>query len=317
MDIIYNIIAFIIFFGIAGILLWNLLVVPFKKEIEEKRKEKENREKEPIRQKEREQRENNNLKIKFNKVDQLQVQLSEIQKLQVVEISDFKKNIIDNEKAIVEKGGDNQLFSFLKLDSFLKDFRERTINDQIGLNEVIDINWLKSRIKEATKRTDIEKLHENLQDTVARLEGRKTTGFDANIDKLFDLGNRMKPVLENQIKTMEYYKNMASAMLVFYLNDKKIRYFEIYEAFEKLGVFDSTWQKNVLGKLDSIEIRLAQISNELTNLNQNFISLVESSENVVSELKVINSSITTNNLLQAITAFQTWRVNKNTKGVTN
>ena len=59
------------------------------------------------------------------------------------------------------------------------------------------------------------------------------------------------------------------------------------------------------------------MSNQLTELNQSFISLVESSENVVSELKEINSGVMTNNLLQAITAYQTWRVNKNTKSMLN
>lgn len=189
--------------------------------------------------------------------------------------------------------------------------------DQNGLNDGLDISWLKSRITEEAKRTDLEKLVENLEDASARLDGKKTKGFHSNIDKLFGLGYVMKPAMENQIKTMDYYRNMAVAMIVFYLNDKKIRYFEVYEAFEKLGVFDSTWQKNVLTKLDSIENRLAQISNQLTELNQNFISLVESSENVASELKEINSSIMTNNMLQAITAYQAWRINKNTKSFRN
>lgn len=252
---------------------------------------------------------------KFIKVEQLLTQLSEIQKIQVVEISDFKKIIIDNEKTIIDKGGDKQLFSFMKIDSFLRDFRGRIVNDQNDLNDVLDVNWLKSRITEEAQRTDLDKVIENLNDASASLEGRRTKGFDSNIDKLFDLGKVMKPAMENQIKTMEYYRNMAGAMIVFYLNDKKIRYFEIYEAFEKLGVFDSTWQKNVLNKLDNIEIRLSQISNQLTELNQNFISLVESSENVVSELKEINSSLMTNNMLQAITAYQTWRINKNTKSL--
>tara|TARA_B110000879_G_scaffold195923_1_gene265098 strand:- start:1013 stop:1474 length:462 start_codon:yes stop_codon:yes gene_type:complete len=151
----------------------------------------------------------------------------------------------------------------------------------------------------------------------ALLEGRRTKGYEANLDKLFELGNVVKPALENQTKVMEYYRNMAVAMIVFYLNDKKIRYFEIYEAFEKLGVFDSTWHKNVLNKLDNIEIRLAHINNQLTELNQNFISLVESSENIVYELKEINSSIMTNNMLQTITAYQTWRINNNTKSLKN
>jgi hypothetical protein len=201
----------------------------------------------------------------------------------------------------------------MKIDSFLRDFRERILNDQVGLNNVLDIGLLKSRIKEETQRTDLDKVIENLNDASAKLEGYKTKGFDSNIDKLFDLGLAMKPVMENQITTLEYYKNLAFAMIVFYLNDKKIRYFEIYEAFEKLGVFDSTWQKNILNKLDNIEIRLAQINNQLTELNQNFISLIESNNNIVSELKEINSGIMTNNMLQAINAFQTWRINKNTR----
>ena len=70
-----------------------------------------------------------------------------------------------------------------------------------------------------------------------------------------------------------------------------------------------------MNKLDNIEIRLSQMNNQLTELNQNFISLSESSENIVLELKEINSSVMTNNMLQAITAYQTWRINKNTKSL--
>jgi hypothetical protein len=255
------------------------------------------------------------LNDKIKKADKLKIALSEIKELKIIDISDFKKQIIENEKLVIDKGGDNQLFSFMKIDSFLRDFRERIVNDQAGLNDILDIDWLKSRIREETQRTDLDKIIENLNDASAKLEGRRTNGFDSSVDKLFDLGKVMKPAMENQIQTMEYYKNMAAAMLVFYLNDKKIRYFEIYQAFERLGVFDSTWQKNVLNKLDNIEIRLAQISNQLTELNQNFITLVDSSENIVSELKEINSSIITNNMLQTITAYQTWRINKNTKSL--
>ena len=256
-----------------------------------------------------------NLKIneKLKKADELKIKIDEIQEVEVIDISDFKKTIVDNEKIILDKGGDDQLFSFLKIDTFLRDYRERIITDQIGVHEVIDIEWLKTSIKSEGQRNDLDKIIENLDDMSAKLEGRKTKGFDANVDRLFQLGNVIKPTLENEVKTMEFYRNMAIAMIIFYINDKKIRYFEIYEAFEKLGVFDSSWQKNVLNKLDSIEIRLANMSNQLTELNQNFISLADSSISVVSELKEINSGIMTNNMLQAITAYQTWKMNKNSK----
>ena len=259
----------------------------------------------------------NDIRVKLKKADDLKIKLDEIQDIKIPQIASFKNILIENEKIITEKGGDNQLFSFLKVVTFLSDYRERIVSDQSGLQNILDIEWLKSKIETEGERKDLDKIIENFSDASAKLEGRRTSGFDANVVKLFELGDKMKPAIENQIMTLDYYCNMSSAMIVFYLNDKKIRYFQIFEAFEKLGAFDSTWQKNVLNKLDSIETRLSQINNQLTELNTNFISLVESSENVVSELKEINSGIVTNNMLQAINAYQSWRINSNTKSLRN
>ena len=250
---------------------------------------------------------------KLKKADKLEIVLNEIQQIQIPEVSDLKKVIIENEKRIIDKGGDNQLFSFLKLDSFLRDYRSKLLEDQAGLDGILNISWLKSQITVESNRNDIDKIIENLNDMSAKLEGRRTSGFDANVEKLFEMGDVIKPVMENQIKTMVFYHNIAQAMMVFYLNDNKIRYFEIYEAFDKLGVFDSSWQKNVLNKLESLELRLANLSNQLTELNQNFISILEISNDITVELKHINSSINTSNVIQAISAYQLWRINKNTK----
>lgn len=254
---------------------------------------------------------------KIEKVNILSEHIEEIKKINIPKIEQYKKIIIENEIKIIDKGGEKQLYSFLKIDSFLKDYRGRIVADSEELADLFKINDLKKRIIEDSKRNDFEKVHENLQAGLAELEGKNPIGFDANLESMFKIGSIIKPAIENQIKTLEFYKNMAISMIVFYQNDKKIRYFEIYEAFEKLGVFDSSWQKNVLNKLDKIEVRLAQISDQLTDLNQNFISLIESSENIASELKEVNSSIMTNNMLQSITAYQTWKVNKNTKSLRN
>ena len=212
--------------------------------------------------------------------------------------------MINNESSIASKGGDSKLYEFLKIDTFLRDFHAKLISDRSGVSELINFEQLKSQIIEEANRDDLEKI-------VEALEFR---GFDLKIEKLFSLGDLMNVSLENSIKTLEYYKNIASAMIVFYLNDNKIRYFEIHEAFERLGVFDSSWQNNVLKTLGKIDTRLSQINNQLNELNGNFISLVESSENVVSELKEIDNSIMTNNILQSIAAYQSWRINNNTKG---
>jgi DNA repair ATPase RecN len=208
----------------------------------------------------------------------------------------------------------NYIF-FLKLDSFLKDFEITTKNDIKGIDE-IDLNPLILRTHEEAERVgDIEKIAENLDDAVAKLEGRNTKGFDAAMDRLLESVENIKPSFESQIKTLEFYKNMGVAMFLYYISDDKIRYFEIFEAFDKLGVFDSYWQKNILNKLDSIETRLTQINNQMNTLNNNFVHLINLSETMVGELKSIDRSIATNNLLLSITAYQTWRINKNTKSI--
>lgn len=261
----------------------------------------------------KEANENELLKQKFKRVDELNENIEELKNISVLDVNDFKEIIIENEKKIIEKGNESQLFLFLKLDSFLKEYQNRIIKDKKELRELINVDALKNKIKNDSKRDLTDKLQENIQSNLAKLEGKKPIGFDDNLEALFKNGSLLKISIENQNRTLEFYKNMSIAMIIFYLDDKKIRYYEIYEAFEKLGVFDSTWQKNVLNKLDRIEIRLTHINNQLTELNQNFILLTESSQNLVTELKEINSSILTNNMLQAITAYQTWRINKNTK----
>lgn len=287
-----------------------ILIISAKKDNERKIKQQIEYNK---RIQQKEVKENEVLEQKFKKVDELNENIEELEKISVLEINDFKEIIIENEKKIIEKGNESQLFIFLKLDSFLKEYQNQIVKDKEELRKLIDVDSLKNKIKNDSKRNEIDKLQENLQSNLAKMEGKNPTGFDANLEALFKNGSLLKISMENQIKTLEFYKNMSIAMTTFYLDDKKIRYYEIYEAFEKLGVFDSTWQKNVLNKLDRIEIRLTHINNQLTELNQNFVSLVESSQNLATELKEINSNIVTNNMLQAITAYQTWRINKSKK----
>lgn len=307
-------IPFVIFSSILFSGFGILLMFSAKKDNERKIKQQIEYKK---RIQQKEAKENEQLEQKFKRVDELNENVEELKNISILEVNDFKEIIIENEKKIIEKGSESQLFLFLKLDSFLKEYQNRIVKDKEELRKLIDVDSLKNKIRNDSKRDEIEKLQENLQSNLAKLEGKKAIGFDANLEALFRNGSLLKISMENQIKTLEFYKNISIAMITFYLEDKKIRYYEIYEAFEKLGVFDSTWQKNVLNKLDRIEIRLTHINNQLTELNQNFILLAESSQNLVTELKEINSSIMTNNMLQAITAYQTWRINKNTKSLRN
>lgn len=255
-------------------------------------------------------RKNEKIVEQLAKVNVFEAQMEEVKKLEIADVYEYKNIVISNEAEIVSKGGDKQLFTFLKVDTFLKDFKNSIEKDVSFYSTSVSPQSLRNEIKAVDNRSQVEILSELVQHFDSLGSGGQEVMFENKLEKLVKAAHTIKPMINNEILTLEYYKSISTAMVIFYLNDKKVRYFEIYEAFEKLGIFDSTWQKDVLGKLSSIDERLATMNNGLIELNRNFISLAESSDNIVAELKEINSSVQTGNLLQGITAYQTWRLNR-------
>ena len=247
---------------------------------------------------------------RISRLESLKLRMDELNAIQVVEISDYKSFIEENQKAILQKGNDEVLFSFLKIDSFLNEYKQGMETSKNWVIKNIDVEDLKSKLIQDSQSNNLDKLSEDLQANLNRLEGKRPTGFNASFDSLLSVGHVFKGTYENYNKTLEYYKNIAKTMVFFYLNDNKISYFEIHQAFEKLGVFDSTWQKNLMSKMSNIESNLNRISNDLTQMNNNFEQLINQSEKITSELQAINSSVKTGNMIQAISAYQSWRINR-------
>ena len=298
----------LVLFGVPGILLiYSHSKTKRKTEIKrEEKSQEDNLKKEKL---------DKEVQTQIKKVKKIQGQINNVSKILIPSISDFKSFVIKNESVIQEKGGEEQLFKFLKVDTFLNDFRFQIQNDINGLKETQIVNNLESQIIQHSKKSSLERLSENLNDSVNRMDGQKVIGFESRLDELSKLGHNLTPTLNLQIETLRFYVSMSMIMLEFYVFDNKIRYFEIYSSFEKLGVFDSTFQKNVLGKLDNIELRLSNISNQLTTLNNNFEVLIDSSENIITELKGIKDGIDNTHLLQWINIYQNYKINKNTKSL--
>jgi hypothetical protein len=81
-----------------------------------------------------------------------------------------------------------------------------------------------------------------------------------------------------------------------------------------IGV-SSQWVAIGTGESLNIELRLSNISNQLTTLNNNFEVLIDSSENIITELKGIKDGIDNTHLLQWINIYQNYKINKNTKSL--
>lgn len=139
--------------------------------------------------------------------------------------------------------------------------------------------------------------------------------------------NEQIHLIKNQIHTYEllifHSINMVGAIVA----EDMIVFYEIYESFDKLGMFNSNWESEVSEKLTNIGDKLDDLMYSIYRMEENIVSELshlsyvtqESFEDlnrsVTSQLREVESSINTNNLLTGINAYQLYKINKNTKGL--
>jgi len=134
-------------------------------------------------------------------------------------------------------------------------------------------------------------------------------------------------ILKNQIHNYELLMFHSINMVVGINTNNLIAFYEIYEAFDKLNVFNSNWENEVAEKLTNIGTKLDDLMYSMYNMEQNIVSELshlsyvtqksfeDLNRSVTGQLKEIGSSIDTNNLLTGIQAYQLYKINKNTKGL--
>jgi len=258
---------------------------------------------------------------KIKKVKTYTKQILEVGQIKVAEVGELKSFLVENENSIIEKGGETKLFEFLKLGTFLNDYRDNIVH---GIDDIAN-NYSQDNIERAIidyeNNDSFSKAADQIGDMSNMLSGKQGKSVNAKVELLFKIGDMLKPSIEAELTTLGFYKSLSMAMVIFYLDNKKVRFFEIYEAFEQLGVFDSSWQKNVAAKLESIDLRLAQMNDHLIKLNENFTRIADNTELIVTELRTglkdISQKLDVNNILLGITAYQSYKINKNTKSLGN
>lgn len=255
----------------------------------------------------------------INKLDSIIKSLSKIEDLEIPKPTVFKTFIIENEIKIKELGGEVKILEFIKIDKFLNDFRNDIVIETEEIIKTFDFkkdsgsinkhynNFVRSRIM--FSEIDVDKLNAELI----------LSSLIKKIDFYHKYRNDFVRVIKEEILLYNYYNSIAFAMVLYFLEDKKIDFYDIYQAFEGLGVYDSTWQKKIVYKLDTIDKKLDRIDKGVTMMNDNFVELSKKSEMLHEDLKIslsnLNSSIGLNNVLSGIQAYQLYKININTKSL--
>ena len=134
-------------------------------------------------------------------------------------------------------------------------------------------------------------------------------------------------VLRLGIKNTNSILVLSLEMIVSIKEKELVTFYEIYESFDQLGIFNSNWENEVTNKLSGIDSKLSSIIsslkgvmfsinsmersitssiNDLTYVTSQSYQKLQSS--VTNELKSIRSGVEWNTLLTGIQSYQTHRL---------
>ena len=101
------------------------------------------------------------------------------------------------------------------------------------------------------------------------------------------------------IQNYDYLVIHSTNMVVSLLTKDMISYYEIYETFDKLGVFESNWEKEISRKITSIDSKLNDVISSLKNVINSIYSMEKTISNDMKNLtyysrksyQTLNSSV--------------------------
>lgn len=218
--------------------------------------------------------------------------------LRIDELKSIKLFINDNKIEL----DDDKINVFLKIDDFIKKITQETETE---------IQYIINDFELSRDTAIIKKNFKTLGSDQDYLDVRNKISFYLfNSDKLYS-------GLEEKIITIKFYNSLSFLMLNYLIENEKLKYFEYYNLFEKLGVFDSTWQNKIYNKLSSIDNSLSKINGNLKILNDNIkdvaVEINGLKESLNSKLSDIKSSADVNNIISSIQLYQLYKINKQTK----
>ena len=153
-----------------------------------------------------------------------------------------------------------------------------------------------------------------------------------NIQHLFDsvkdipnqeLLSEYIKVVKNNIHSYEVLLINSLNMICVLVEDDLITFYSIYEKLDKLNIFNSNHENEMLSKLSDIEGKLEDIIHSIDEMNNSIVMElgmlsmeIENSTNILSNhLKEIESSIDVNTFITGIGTYQMYQINKNTKSL--
>lgn len=231
----------------------------------------------------------------------------------VESIEEFDKLFKLNSELIIERGKEyNQNFThqLVRLSNFL-------------VTKKNNLNRLFSLIKELIEGGEI---HDDFHEWWWEPGGGFWYVNSKNGQREFygDINKKNCEFLVNLVNEEVHSFNMLSINSLCFISslidNDQITFYTIYEKLDKLNVFNSNWENQVSDKLSFLNEDLKSFVLEMRHYNQKLIHSInelnsisiENQKMLEQKLEIIGSSMETNNILNMINSYQTYKVNRNT-----
>lgn len=228
----------------------------------------------------------------------------EKEKERILKLNNLQSSIISQ----LDKNNDGEI-DLIEGESFNK-----LLNKNQNQIIQVDKNYIQKFVKISmylkTKKFNIQSIFKSISDT----------SNDSELNELVNL-------LKNQIHTYDLLVFHSISMITSLVKSDLITFYEIYECFDQLGVFNSNWENEVSNKLTNIGDGIKDLMYSINEMENNIVNSIDNltyttqdsfrelSSSIESELSSINSSIGLNNLLTGIQTYQMYKINQNTKRI--
>lgn len=222
--------------------------------------------------------------------------LTENGKLQIISSNNYMNVLKENQKKIIEIDRD-YVQKFVKIGSYLKSSQKNIFNiyhrilnndftsNFLDLSQFINDGKLDYKlasvkyIREVVSGLSINETKELVDNNQGIIE--KQGGIDIDLltghtkyeQILLDLNEHIISYESLVINSLRMIKSLDE--------DDMITFYEMYEVFDKLGIFDTHWQKSMLEKLGDLTSSIEEVTKSLNKVNS---TIKDGLDNLTSEV---------------------------------
>lgn len=131
--------------------------------------------------------------------------------------------------------------------------------------------------------------------------------------------SRLVSLLEDEIHHYNLLIFNSLNLIIALIEQDLLIFYEIYERFDKLNIFNSNWENEVSNELKKVNLNLVELMTSMNDFANQALSHLEDLNFMTADtnsvldkrLSEINSSITTSNLISLFTAYNTSKIKRN------